>query len=94
MIDILIRHATVVTVDSKRRVLEDGAIAIKADRIVAVGADSEVCAAHGDAAQIIDGPYWTPVPAIKLFFLARYFWMPSSVRGGIILSCLVVNCRP
>jgi 5-methylthioadenosine/S-adenosylhomocysteine deaminase len=64
MIDILIRHATVVTVDSKRRVLEDGAIAIKADRIVAVGADSEVCAVHGDAAQIIDGRHMTAIPGL------------------------------
>ena len=64
MIDILIRHATVVTVDSKRRVLEDGAIAIKADRIVAVGADSAVCAVHGDAAQIIDGRHMTAIPGL------------------------------
>jgi 5-methylthioadenosine/S-adenosylhomocysteine deaminase len=64
MIDILIRHATVVTVDSERRVLEDGTIAVKADRIVAVGSDSEVCAVHGDAAQIIDGRHMTAIPGL------------------------------
>jgi len=36
-VDILITGGTVVTMDSLRRVLEDGAVAIVADRIVAVG---------------------------------------------------------
>lgn len=36
-VDILITGGTVITMDSARRVLEDGAVAIRADRIVAVG---------------------------------------------------------
>lgn len=64
MTDILIRHVTVVTVDSKRRVLEDGAIAVKADRIVAVGPDSEVCAVYDDAAKVIDGRHMTAIPGL------------------------------
>lgn len=36
-IDLLIVHGTVITVDPARRVIEDGAVAVKADRIVAVG---------------------------------------------------------
>jgi len=42
--DILITGGTVITMDSSRRVLEDGAIAIRADRIVAVGTSSELAA--------------------------------------------------
>ena len=64
MIDILIRHVTVVTVDSERRVLEDGAIAVKADRIVAVGSDSEVCDVYEDAAKVIDGRHMTAIPGL------------------------------
>jgi 5-methylthioadenosine/S-adenosylhomocysteine deaminase len=36
-IDLLITHGTVITVDADRRVIEDGAVAVRADRIVDVG---------------------------------------------------------
>jgi cytosine/adenosine deaminase-related metal-dependent hydrolase len=41
-IDLLIEHGTVITVDAQRRVIEDGAVAVKADRIVAVGTSAEL----------------------------------------------------
>jgi cytosine/adenosine deaminase-related metal-dependent hydrolase len=41
-VDILITGGTVITMDSARRVLEDGAVAIRGDRIVAVGASKEL----------------------------------------------------
>lgn len=45
-IDILITGGTVITMDSTRRVLDDGAVAIRADRIVAVGPSSEIAAKY------------------------------------------------
>lgn len=45
-VDILITHGTVITMDSARRVLEDGAVAIRADRIVAVGPTAELVARY------------------------------------------------
>ncbi|MGH8847898.1 MAG: amidohydrolase family protein, partial [Polaromonas sp.] len=45
-IDLLIEHGTVITVDAQRRVIEDGAVAVKADRIVAVGTSAELRARY------------------------------------------------
>ena len=41
-IDLLIEHGTVISMDAERRVIEDGAVAVKADRIVAVGSTAEL----------------------------------------------------
>jgi len=64
MTDILIRHVTAVTLDPGRRVLEDAAIAVKADRIVAVGPDAEVAAVHGDAAEVIEARGMAALPGL------------------------------
>ena len=42
MADVLIENATIITVDSDRRVIEDGAIAIAGNKIVAVGPTRDV----------------------------------------------------
>jgi cytosine/adenosine deaminase-related metal-dependent hydrolase len=41
-IDLLIDRGTVITMDAQRRVIEDGAVAVRGDRIVAVGTTSEL----------------------------------------------------
>ena len=45
-IDLLIEHGTVITVDGERRVIEDGAVAVLADRIVAVGTTADLQAKY------------------------------------------------
>ena len=52
MTGLLIRHVTAVTMDPERRVMEDAAIAVGGDRIVAVGPDAQVAAAHAAAEEI------------------------------------------
>jgi 5-methylthioadenosine/S-adenosylhomocysteine deaminase len=42
--DIMVTGGTVITMDPTRRVIEDGAVAIRGDRIVAVGSSSELAA--------------------------------------------------
>ena len=42
VVDILIEHGTLLTMDQQRRILTDGAIAIRGDRIVAVGKTAEL----------------------------------------------------
>jgi len=42
MVDLIVRGGTVVTMDTARRVIENGAVAVKSGRIVAVGRTAEV----------------------------------------------------
>ena len=51
--DLLITGGTVITMDSARRVIDDGAVAITGNRIVAVGTTREVTAAYS-ARETID----------------------------------------
>ena len=44
LVDILIAEGTVITMDSARRVIDDGAVAIRGDRIVAVGPSRDILA--------------------------------------------------
>src|SRR5260370_34947310 len=62
--DLVIAGGTVVTMDAKRRILEDGAIAVEADAIVAVGTRAEIAAkyaaeTHIDANVHLDLPCFT-----------------------------------
>jgi 5-methylthioadenosine/S-adenosylhomocysteine deaminase len=52
-VDLLLIHGTAVTMDPQRRVLEDGAIAVTGEVIVAVGASSQLAAVY-DARKVID----------------------------------------
>src|SRR5580704_10870838 len=51
-VDLLITGGTVITMDAQRRVLEDGAVAIRADSIVAVGPRTELEAKYAAAKAI------------------------------------------
>ena len=52
--DLLIAHASVLTMDDQRRILDDGAVAIRGREIVAVGPTAELQAAYAPA-RAIDG---------------------------------------
>ena len=62
MADILITGGTIITMDSDRRVIDDGAVALEGDRIVAVGPRAEVEAQH-TAARTIDATARSSCPA-------------------------------
>ena len=53
--NLLIRNATVLTVDANDRVIEDGAVCVDAGRIVAVGPTAAVESAHPAPRRVIDG---------------------------------------
>jgi cytosine/adenosine deaminase-related metal-dependent hydrolase len=63
MADIIITHGIVVTMDPQRRVIEDGAVAIEKDRIVAVGTTEEVLARHR-APTVIDASRKIVMPGL------------------------------
>jgi cytosine/adenosine deaminase-related metal-dependent hydrolase len=46
MADLLITHGILLTMDPERRIIEDGAVAVEGGRIIAVGANDEIVAAH------------------------------------------------
>jgi cytosine/adenosine deaminase-related metal-dependent hydrolase len=61
--DVLITGATVVTMNQRREVLRDGAVAIAGERILAVGPTAEV--ARGvDAREVIDGARFVVTPGL------------------------------
>lgn len=64
MTDILIRHATLVTIDPERRVIEDGALAITADRITAIGADAELAQLADTSEHVIDARGMAAIPGL------------------------------
>lgn len=61
--DIMIRNATVITVDAERRVVRDGAIVIEKDRIKDVGKSADMTKAY-QAKRVIDGSGKLVMPGI------------------------------
>ena len=59
---ILIRDATVLTVDSRRRILDPGAVYVEGARIVDVGPSDEVVRRHPTAARVLDGRRKVVIP--------------------------------
>ena len=62
-VDILIAGGSVITMDGKRRVIEDGAVAIKGDRIVDVGPSKELRAKYG-AERLIEAKHKVVMPGL------------------------------
>jgi cytosine/adenosine deaminase-related metal-dependent hydrolase len=50
--DLLIRHGYLITMDEERRVIADGTVAIRGNRILAVGSDRELAARYAAAREI------------------------------------------
>ena len=62
-VDILIEGATLLTMDASRRILTDGAVAIRGDRIVAVGKTSQIKKAYVGK-KVIDGRQRLVMPGL------------------------------
>ena len=78
MTDIFLRNADwLITVDSQRRIIRDGAVAIQGDRIVAIGKTTELEAQHSSARRVIDARSRVVLPGLidchihSSFHLAR-----------------------
>jgi len=64
MMDILIKNATVITMDHERRVLYHGAVAIKGNTIADVGPTAELCAKYPHAAETVDASGQIVLPGL------------------------------
>jgi len=62
-VDLILTHGSVVTMDDNRQVIEDGAVAIKGDEIVAVGENTQV-EAHFTPQEILDCTGCAIVPGL------------------------------
>ncbi|HEY9232903.1 MAG TPA: amidohydrolase, partial [Blastocatellia bacterium] len=62
-VDFIIRGATVVTMDAAGTIIENGAVAVRRDRIVAVGRASEINSKYS-AGRVIDAPYRVIMPGL------------------------------
>lgn len=62
-VDLIISAGCIVTVDEERRIIHDGAIAVKNSKIVAIGPRDEVLSAHA-AARRIDEPHGLVTPGL------------------------------
>src|SRR5712691_581719 len=63
VVDLIIRGGTVVTMDAERRVIENGGIAVKGGRIVAVGQSAEIDKSYS-AREIVDATGKVVIPGI------------------------------
>src|SRR5438128_1057032 len=63
IVDMIVRGGTVVTMDDARRVIQDGAVAIKGGRIVAVGTRAETERGY-DAREVIDATGKVVIPGL------------------------------
>src|SRR4029453_15083358 len=62
-VDLLITGGTVITMDSTRRVIDDGAVAIRGDRIVAVGTTADI-RSRFRSSQVIDASRKVVMPGL------------------------------
>ena len=77
-VDILLCHATVVTMDSHGTIVNDGAVAVHADQIVAVGPTTELMA-HYHATQTIDCRGCAIIPGL----INAHAHVPMSLLRGV-----------
>jgi len=79
---LLIRDATVVTVDPSRRLLDPGAVYVEGARIVDVGPTSEVAGRHPTATRVIDGRHRSSQLSVRSEVVNRH--VPALVIGFLI----------
>lgn len=63
MNELIIQHGTLITMDPTRRIIDDGAVVIQGDRIVAVGTTAEIIQKY-QARQIIDATRKVVMPGL------------------------------
>ena len=63
MADLIVAHGHVITMDDRRSIIDDGAIAILKDRIVDIGSTADILSRH-QAPEIIDATGMVVIPGL------------------------------
>ncbi|HWS53808.1 MAG TPA: amidohydrolase family protein, partial [Pyrinomonadaceae bacterium] len=77
-VDLLVSGGTVVTMDAARRVIEDGAVAVRGGRVVAVGRRAELARRYA-AAEVVDAAGRAVIPGL----INGHTHIPMSLFRGI-----------
>jgi 5-methylthioadenosine/S-adenosylhomocysteine deaminase len=64
MVDLTVLHATVITLDKQRRVIEDGGIAVEGRTIVEVAESDEIISKYGEGRDSIDASGMLAIPGL------------------------------
>lgn len=83
MVDLLIEHGEVITIDPDRRVIPDGAVAVDGGRIVAVGSTEELSAYQGDARRRIDARRKAVLPGLIDVHAHAGHGLVKTIGGGV-----------
>lgn len=76
-VDILVQNGVIVTMDRERRILYDGAVAVKDGRIVAIGPTNRISAGYA-AKQTIDGRHRAVLPG---FIDTHHHFLQNFLKG-------------
>lgn len=90
--DILIRNATIVTVDPGRRILEDAALRIEGDRITDLGESGELEARYPDAGRVIDATGKAVFPGLVNTHNHMFQSLLKGLGDDRVLSDWLVDC--
>jgi 5-methylthioadenosine/S-adenosylhomocysteine deaminase len=85
-VDVIVRGGTVVTVDGSDRVIQDGAVAIRGDRIVAVDAASAIASRY-DAGRTIDASGKAVIPGL----VNTHTHVPMALFRGIADDMMLMD---
>lgn len=80
MIDLIIEHATVITMNSQREILRDGAIAIGGNQVVDVGLTPALCTAYVSS-RTIDATHMVALPGL----INTHTHLAMSLQRGVKL---------
>lgn len=92
MLDILIKNTTIVTVNGKREILKNAALAISEDKIVDIGDSVALEAKYTDVSRVIDAAGKAVFPGLINTHNHMFQSLLKGLGDDMVLSDWLVNC--